>query len=200
MQNADGSTATFEYNRTMLRMGSDDDGYAVVRDGSFYVVSMNDGQPIVMDAGSMMKGMGDFSAYAAPTDLTSEFLGLEKTGRSETVAGVKGEVYELRFKDGNGDERTEEIVLSEDARAREFRDALFLMLEVVSSLTESDAYDASRSIQSQLTEMDAGVLRYGEDMRLTSIDSDSVEASRFDLPAEPMNLQGLGSMLGGMGA
>jgi hypothetical protein len=200
MQNADGSNAEFEYNDSMLRIGSGDaDGYTVVRDGSIYVVSLNDGQPIVMDAGSMMKGF-DVSAYAAPTDLTSEFLGLDDTGRSETVAGIKGRVYELRFKDGDGNEQSEEIVLSEDARALEFRDALFIMLEVASSLTGGDANEAGRSIQKRLSDMDAGVLRYGNDMRLTRIDGSAVDPARFELPAEPMSLEGLGGMLGAMGA
>jgi hypothetical protein len=202
MQNADGSEAVFEYNSTMLRIGAgegDTDGYAVIRDGSFYVVSLNDGQPIVMDAGSMMRGMGDMSAYAAPEDLTSEFLGIEDTGRSETVAGVAGTVYELRVRDGNGEEQREEIVLSDDPRAIEFRDALYLMIDVASSLNSQASMDAGRSIQEKLIAMDAGVLRYGQEMRITSIDDRVVDESRFALPAQPMDLEALGGMLGAMG-
>jgi hypothetical protein len=43
-----------------------------------------------------------------------------------------------------------------------------------------------------------GVLRYGDEMVLSSIDGKKVDPARFELPAEPMNLDGLGAMLGGM--
>ena len=200
MQSADGASATFEYNSTMLRMGAGDDsaGYTVVRDGSFYVVSMNNGQPMVMDAGSMLRSMAPDLANAAPSDLSSEFLGLKKTGRSETVADVKGDVYELRFKDENGREQSEEIVLSDDRRALEFRDALFLMMDVAATLTSNENVKAGRSIQAELLNIDLGVLRYGNEMRLTSIDSARVDPARFELPAEPMNMQDLGKMFGAM--
>ncbi|MEM1190277.1 MAG: hypothetical protein AAF640_10300 [Pseudomonadota bacterium] len=200
MQSADGNSATFEYNSRMLRMGAGDDnaGYTVVRDGSLYVVSMNNGQPMVMDAGSMIRTMAPNFANAAPSDLSSEFLGLKKTGRSETVAEVKGDVYELRFKDENGREQSEEVVLSDDRRALEFRDALFLMMDVAASLTSDDNMKAGRSIQAELLNIDLGVLRYGNEMRLTSIDSQRVDPARFELPAEPMNLQDLGNMFNAM--
>ncbi|MEL7046308.1 MAG: hypothetical protein AAGL66_15030, partial [Pseudomonadota bacterium] len=111
---------------------------------------------------------------------------------------VKGDVYELRFKDENGREQSEEIVLSDDRRALEFRDALFLMMDVASTLTSSENMEAGRSIQAELLNIDLGVLRYGNEMRVTSIDSKRVDPARFELPAEPMNLQDLGNMFNAM--
>jgi hypothetical protein len=197
----DGNSATFEYTDTMLRMGTGDDStYVVVRDGSLYTVSMQDGQAMVFDAGSMMRGLSGSFAQMAPSDLNQEFVSLDKTGRSETIAGIRGDVYELRFRDDKGREQSEEIVLSTDRRAREFRDAMYLMLDAFSDVASKEAMQQSKDIQSKLTDMDVGVLRYGSEMTLTAIDGDAVALARFELPAEPMDMQGLGNMLGSMGA
>lgn len=194
---AEGNSAVFEYTDTMLRMGTGiETSYAVLRDGTLYAVSTENGQPMVIDAGSMMRGFAGTAAQMAPGDLNAEFLGMTNTGRSETVAGIRGDVYEVRFRDEDGVERSEEIVLSKDKRALEFRDALALMLDVFSELNEAVATAKSRDIQAELTDMDAGVLRFGSEMKITAIDSEAVDPARFELPAAPVNLESLGGMLG----
>jgi len=205
LSSADGGSATFEYNATMLRIGgADAEGYSVLRDGSLYVVSTAGGAPMVMDAGAMLKSLGgmgnQIGADAAPNELAAEFISLDDTGRRETVAGVPGEVYTLRFRDDTGSEQSEEVVLSDDPRAREFRDALFLMLSVVATLGASEAPAPDASIQARLMDIDKGILRFGDQMRVTAIDGARVEDSRFELPAEPMQMNGIADMLGGMGA
>jgi len=47
----------------------------------------------------------------------------------------------------------------------------------------------------RLNEMDAGVLRYGSEMIVTSLSGEDIAAERFALPAAPMDMQGLGNML-----
>jgi hypothetical protein len=205
LSSADGGSATFEYNATMLRIGTADaDGYSVLRDGNLYVVSTAGGEPIVMDAGAMLRSFGNMGsqmgANAAPSELAGEFISLDDTGRKETVAGVKGEVYTLRFRDDTGSEQTEEIVLSDDARAREFRDALFLMLSVVATLGAPETAAADASIQARLMDIDKGILRFGDQMQVTAIDAARVDDSRFELPAEPMQMDGIADMVGAMGA
>ncbi len=198
----DGGTATFEYNDSMLRIGSDanPESYALMRDGKFYTVSVNNGQPIVIDAGSMMKGMG--SMNMAPTTVTSDFdvdvLSVKDTGKNETVAGIKGDVYEIRFRDEDGQERSETMVLSKDKRVREFSDALFRMMNVAAEFASDKAMKQGQDMRSKLEELDAGVLRYGNEMRISSIDGDKVPGARFELPAQPMNLEGFGAMLGNL--
>lgn len=200
LQSADGSSSTFEYNSEALRIGVADanESYAVIRDGSFYSVIQDDGRTMVIDAGSMMKGFGAMAGAAAPTDLMAEVVSLKKTGRSETVAGIGGDVYMLRIVDENGDEQNEEIVLSTDRRARELRDAMYLMMDVASKMTSGTTPENAKDVWNRLAKLDAGVLRYGNDMVITSITSDKVDDARFELPAEPMKLDGLGSMLSGM--
>lgn len=195
----DGSSSTFEYTDKYLRVGiPGQEGYAVVRDGSIYTVMEQDGRTLVIDAGSAMKGMGAGVATAVPAQFNSEIGSLDKTGRTEVVAGIKGEIYELSFVDENGNEQTEELVLSDDPRALEFRDGLFLMIGVASKLTSEGTADSTASMQKALTDIDSGLLRYGQEMTVTDINSDSIDPSRFELPAEPLNLQGIGAMLGSM--
>lgn len=209
LNTGEGDAATFEYNDTMLRIGVGETGaYSVVRDGTIYGVTNENGQAMVVDAGSMMRGFAGAAGIAAnmaPSDLNGELISMDNTGRKETVAGIPGEVYLLRFTDENGQEQQEEMVLSKDRRALEFRDAMFLMLEVMSKLTQADSgaastMESSEKIQARLASMNSGVLRYGQEMTVTSLDSKAVDPARFELPAEPLNFEGLGSMLGGMSA
>lgn len=199
ISSAEGDESVFEYNRSMLRFGAgDDSGYAVVRDGSFYTVVQDDGQTMVFDAGSMMQGLGDAIGAAAPTDLDAEVVSLEKTGATETVAGIKGSVYELQFIDDDGKKRTEELVLSTDRRARELRDALFLMMESMAKITSGTDAKNAREMWDRLSDLDSGVLRFGQDMVVSSIDGERVDDARFELPAAPMDMQAIGAMLSGM--
>ncbi|WP_439106131.1 hypothetical protein [Congregibacter sp.] len=195
----DGGSSTFEYNEQFLRVGiPGQGGYALVRDGSIYTVMQQDGNTLVIDAGSAMKGMGGGAAPAVPSQFNSKIESLENTGRSETVAGIKGEVYQLNSKDENGNLQSEEVVLSDDPRALELRDALFLMVGVAAQLTAEGTVDNTQSIKKALADINSGILRYGQEMTVTSIDGDAVDASRFELPAAPLNLQGIGSMLNNM--
>lgn len=203
IQSSDGSTSTFEYNGDMLRMGMPgSEGYAIARDGTFYVVTNDNGNLMVIDAGSMMRTFAGAAMDMAPAELNSEVISLKSTGRKETVAGIRGEVYELRFKDADGTEQREDMVLSSDPRALEFRDALFAMVEMFGDLANSqelkEAMKESADIKGKLASMNSGVLRFGSEMSVTNLDGQRVDAARFELPAEPMNLEGIGALFGGM--
>lgn len=196
---ADGESMTFEYrDGNLLRLSTGDpDGYMVLRDDTLYVVSQNDGEPIVINASSMMQAYSGLIQAAAPSATTAEVVSLEKTGRSETVAGIRGEVYELTVRE-DGREQTHELVMSDDRRAIEFRDALFAMSIIGRDLLSDEQREDSEGLQRQLASMDMGILRMGTDMTVTAIDSETVAASRFELPAEPMDMSGLGGLFSGM--
>lgn len=198
----DGSTATFEYNDTMLRMGSpaSPESYALMRDGKFYTVSVSNGQPVVIDAGSMLKSAAsmNLAPAAVTSDLDVEVLSINDTGKKETVAGISGSVYEIRFRDESGQERSETMVLSSDKRVRELSDAMFRMMNIAADFASSKAVEQGKDMRSKLDDLDAGILRYGTVMQISSIDGDRVPDARFELPAQPMNLEGFGAMLGGL--
>lgn len=197
---SDGETMTFEYrDDALLRVGVEESSYMLVRDNTLYIVSNEGGEPMVIDASSMMKGFSGMVQQAAPSATTAEFVSLEKTGRSETVAGIKGEVYMLTTRQ-DGEESTQEVVMSDDERAIEFRDALFIMGHAaMEAFGEYQLRDDNKDVQKQLADMNLGVLRVGQEMTVKEISSDSIAAARFELPAEPMDMQGLGAMMGAMG-
>jgi len=197
---SEGDTMTFEYrDDALLRVGVEDSSYMLVRDNTLYIVSYEGDEPMVIDASSMMKGFSGMVQQAAPSATTAEFVSLEKTGRSETIAGIKGEVYMLSTRQ-DGEESTQEVVMSDDERAIEFRDALFVMGQAaMDAFGEYQLRDDNKDVQKQLADMNLGVLRVGQEMTVKEISSDSVAAARFELPAEPMDMQGLGAMMGAMG-
>ncbi|QIB67374.1 hypothetical protein [Kineobactrum salinum] len=192
-----GNTMTFEYEGEQLRINhADQQGYMVMRDDRIYVVNDADGELMVIDVSQAMSMFGGLAKSVTPDMTQVRVDSLEPTGRSETVAGIDGEVYILKYQDEDGKARETEMVLSSDRRAIGFRDAMHRM---ASSLARSldQHYDASEYLQHQLARSDMGVLRYGADIRVTSITENRVDPARFVLPAEPTDLSGLGGMLGG---
>lgn len=192
----EGNTMEFEYSGdSLLRLNTQDqDGYMVVRDNTLYVVSYSNGQPMVMNASSMMKGFSAMTPQTIPSASRGEFVSLKGTGQKEKVAGINGEVYELTYLE-DGVEKTMEMVLSRDKRAREFRDAMFIMARASGSAIDDKSLKEGEELKARMTAMNMGVLRVGQDMTVTRISGDKVAAARFELPAEPMDMQGLGDMM-----
>jgi hypothetical protein len=93
---------------------------------------------------------------------------------------------------------TREVVMSSDPRALELRDAMFTMARAGSAIIDEEARRNSEDFQARLEDMDMGILRYGSEMTVTSIDGDTVAAARFELPAEPMDMSDLGGLMGAM--
>ncbi|EED33453.1 hypothetical protein NOR53_1311 [gamma proteobacterium NOR5-3] len=199
VQGPQGEVAQFEYSGSMLRINAaQNDGYALLRDGHFYTVGYNNGQPMVFDAGAMLKGFGDMAPQAIHGDLGAEIASLKDTGENEVVAGIQGDVYEVQFIDDSGAQRSESLVLSTDKRAQELRDALFQMMNFAESMTpgQEKAKAQSQDIRARLSSLNAGILRYGSEVTVTEISGEPVAAQRFELPAQPLDLQGLGKLFG----
>ncbi|MEM1143448.1 MAG: hypothetical protein AAGI88_12765 [Pseudomonadota bacterium] len=196
-----GDQMTYEYSKNALRMGTPgSDNYFLIRDDNMYSVSYEGGQPMVIDAGSMMKALGPALKQYASSEMTAELVSMKKTGKKETIAGLRGDVYTVTVRNESGENETHEVVLSTDKRAREFTDAMFLMTSLSATLGGEQAESQMNDIKSRLDRLNSGFLRFGDDMVLASIDGKTVPAERFELPAEPMDLGGLGAMLGNMGA
>ena len=207
MESTGGERVVFEYaDGNKLRINTSEEGnYMVVRDGTLFAVSDNNGQPMVINASSMMKGFGQIAKMteqAAPTGAMGEVLSVTATGRSETVAGVSGEVYEIVTRE-NGERVSKDAVLSSDARALELRDAMFTMISASMEALDEDMRRHSDDFRKRLNDMNMGLLRFGTEMKITSITGDTVPSSRFELPAKPVDMNNLGGLMeafGGAGA
>jgi hypothetical protein len=194
---AEGNRMSFEYQGNQLRVNvaQEQGSYMLANEQSLYVVTNNDGQIMVIDVQQAMSMFGGMAQAAVPDLADARVDKLEATGRKETVAGIEGEVYTLNFVDHNGQTQQAELVLSPDPRAVGFRDAMHRMASRVGDMV--DQKDAANLLQTRLNDKELGVLRYGQDMRVASITTDSIDPARFTLPAEPTDLSALGGLFGG---
>lgn len=206
VESEDGKVMSFEYEGDKLRINiPENQGYMVLRDDHLYMVTDNNGQLMVVDLNSAFNMFGSMAASATPDHVSSEFVSMDSTGRFETLAGMEGEVYRVRFIDQEGQEQESEVVLSDDERAIGFRDAIAQMAKTMASAMRGSGIDqeieTGEKLQAELESLDKGVLRYGQDMRVKSITETTVAEERFVLPAEPTDLGGMmRGMMGGAGS
>ena len=169
------------------------DSYMLLLDGKTYVVSKSGSEIMVMDMaqlGSMARGMG----MGGGDSFKQELMSYSKTGKSETVAGSKGSVYTLTWRDNKGT-HTADAVLSGHKNVREFSEAWMEMAEAMAK-SMGQQMITDKSIWYFLEREGVGVLRLGEDFRVVSIEPGKVDANRFVLPAEPMKMPNMGTMGG----
>lgn len=203
ISSGDGATVSYEFSGDKVRMNlQGESSYMIVRDDNIYMVTDGGGgNMMVIDASQAWNMVGGMAGSTTPDMMSHEVISLEPTGRLEPQAGISGEVYILRSRSGNGKEQQGELVLTDDPRALEFRDAMHRMASTMARIMDkSQARGANDDMLKQLQGLGKGVLRYGNDMKVTALSLDPIEPARFVLPAAPTDLSslsGLGAMLGG---
>lgn len=162
------------------------DTYLIMRDGKTYSVSQNDGQPLVMDMSAMSslmksmmpKGSNDENPFG-------NIDSIKATQNSETVAGIKGRVYNMSWTDPDGSKQSDEAVLTDDPLVVEMTQAY---LGAMSTMV-GDEY--TRLYKDALPSADQGLLKVGDQFYVESISPADPPAASFELPAKPMDLQSL---------
>jgi len=179
---------------------SHEDGYMLFRDGHLYAVAEQDGKPLVMDMGGMLSMFGKMGQVQPKSgaDDVHELISLKRTGGSETVAGVRGSVYLMSYLDGDGQTQTRELVLSSDARAREYTEAMFAVSTAMASAAgKVDTLSGAEAVNARLRQDRLGVLRAGDEFRIASFGG-APSSSRLALPAAPQQLPDMsGLQMGG---
>jgi hypothetical protein len=195
---SDGNKMKYEYTDDKLRitLKEDESSYMIFRDEHMYIVSSSDGNLMVIDANQALSMFSGMAGAAAPSAASGEVLSLDATGKMEKHAGIIGEVYKLRYKNQDGKEEQAELVLADDDRARAFREAMKKMVMSMAKSLGKDYELSTNNMQSKLSDLDMGVLRYGKDMTVTAISDRKVDEARFVLPAEPTDLSSLGGLMG----
>ncbi len=171
-------------------------GYFVVHQGKAYSVSEVGGTPRVMDMQGMMQMMLSIGGKAAQKQLMTDFghVGsVQATGKTETVAGIEGRVYQMHWTDRDGASKSEHVVLTDNALVVEMTQAYF------DSISAMYGSQGGLAFQKGFPGHDRGLLRVGDSFRLKSITNFNPPASTFELPAKPMDMQELMRGLGGMG-
>ena len=178
-----GETAmSFEFGDDMTRMNFSEDNYFIVSEDVQYMVSRTEDGWQVLEIGSMTKALVSFaSQYAEQMTGATQAGELEPTGRTERVAGIKGEVY--RYYDQ--EEKTEvEVVLTKD---RDVVEATRAMMETFASLFGEEEARA----QSEQAFWGKGLLlsrSEDSEFRLARVSDKAVPKARFELPAEPTKM------------
>lgn len=166
-----------------LRMDYPDQqaGYMLLQDGKGYMVSENEGQKIIMDL-SMLKDLAEsMSGEQANAASARSLESLEATGETETIAGIKGEVYQIQWTDNGDNTHNETIVLSDNPQARELLNAFHSFQK--SLMGEPDP------IALALEERGMGMLRQGDSFLIDSISDDIPNANLFTLPEDGVTFE-----------
>jgi hypothetical protein len=172
-----------------MRMSSPQhqEAYLVMLGAKTYNVLQFGSLPIVMDAQEMIAQMGGQMPTApSPSDDIHQLVGLEATGKKETVAGIVGDVQRLRFLDSKGQPREEELVTVRDPLLHDMSVALYKLGTVMGAAAGVRTPSGADKLAKDLDAKGLGILRMGLRMRLMSVDRNMPPTSRFDLPAEPM--------------
>jgi len=191
----DGMGITIEYrDDNHVRMRSPDGSYFLITDGRAYMVSGSPGQWMVLS-------MDDFAAMARQAGIAGTEIEipddqgdytLRDTGRTETIAGIQGQVHEVVVSDGWGEDRVSEIVLSSHEDALAAYRGMTAIVRVLGEMAGQQGLDSMMQTQYGLD--NRAILRADNDWRLTSVERGSISDNSFTLPAEPTELPGLGGL------
>ncbi len=167
-----------------FRVGMDAGNYQLMLDGRLYAVAQ--GQVIDIEkvtrqiravgADTFLAGLLGNATSDVPTDVSMRPL-----GRRETVAGHDGEVYEAVARTSNGEQRAE-LVVSDDPQLKAVQDALLKVARDTVSAVGADASVYARPLQQVEQQGLGGVLRYGEELRLVSLEQGPIAPGRIALP------------------
>ncbi len=179
----DGATMTLSTRDDQhIRMDTATDSYTLLTGGKVYAVSKGDDGWQATDMAQMAGMMGGmFGQKKAPS--ADDYKATYKyTGRTETIAGYKGKVYKVEVRDGAGKlVSSDELVLS---KAKEIRRVNMAMVQISSKMTSMSMPGMAKSAAAAKKQADqyGSVLRYGKDMKLTSVKYASLKSDYFDLP------------------
>lgn len=183
------------------------ESYNLMRDGKLYTVARHEGQTTVMELGAMLRLAGRMvPALKSPGDAADvrEVASLDPTGRRERVAGVDGSVYTLRYTDEGGAARTQDMVLGDDPVLREMTEVMRrygqLMQQAMGTPASAEADEDPSPLRRAVARQHAGLLRVGAQLTVTAVENGTPPASRFELPAAPMQLPDMAGLGGAAGA
>lgn len=175
----DAMTITY-HNDSRIRVDFAEQGYMLLTSKSNYMVSRDGNRWVAMDMNEMAKaakGMVDAMGIDMNELVDDDGFRLRDTGRTETVAGIKGKVFIVSSKG----EPDEEVVLSDHADLRKLFGGYIKLVERFAS-----EMDVKSSVSSDLLKEFGnyqGLLRDSNGMVLAKLENVSKPASFYELPA-----------------
>lgn len=199
---ARGDRYTLEYNDQRMRVESAQRPqiYLLAHHDALYAVTSAGGRPLVLE-GKAILGLlaagGKGSPVATSPDDIANVVSLQPTGKTETIAGINGDVHTLTYVTRGGQQRSLEAVLSTDPRVAELTHNVGQIAVAFQRSTGVDNQGAQELLR-LLQTRNVGLLRVGADFRLAALNANAPAAERLQLPESPLSLQGLESLFSGM--
>jgi|GEM_PF-5097733 len=179
-----------------IRVELDNGASLLIKDGKTYLMQQLQGSWRVMDLDSVRQQVGQFRqmlggmnihipALENANQLPNPQVDMTATGKTEQVAGFKGEVYQVKVKQPDGQTMETDAVLTDAPEIAQLQDAL---VELAKTNAKSlpgikipipDVIDKTKG---------KGLLRYGDMMRLQSVSKNAIPDQQFELPAKPTSL------------
>ncbi len=183
---------------TMPGQGKDS-GYMLIKEGKMYTVTNINNVPMVMDMGAMTRMASAFGPTGNEQNTGNGPLGYQvletkDTGKKETVAGFKGEIYQITTS-SNGVTTTREVVLSSAPAVRDYSEAWYRAAQTMQRVMGTNIA-SDNDLSHYMLAHKLGLLRYGKEFIITSIDPATPSQTRFALPVQPVSMPDLGSMFG----
>lgn len=165
-----------------MRIDMGEQAYFLRREGKTYMISQDededDGETDVSEmdfAGPTLQLMRSKGAFGSIDSV-------EATAATETVAGIKGGVYQIRWSDANGAQTSAEMVLTDNPLVVEMTRAyLGTMGGTVGPI-------ATGTFEDNLPDHDRGLLRLGDHIRFSSISRADPPAATFKLPSQSTDM------------
>lgn len=165
-----------------IRIESGQQGYMLVSGDKVYSVVNQGGQTMAMDMGEMGKALSEArKQYGNPDSGKSsapEDVNIERTGRTQTVAGFEGEVHEVTV---NGEKRT--VVLSDDPKVVEVTRGFLKAVTRAGKMMDPEGVRETERMMEQLNDTGyAGILQQQEGPTLVKAESVDKPDSFYELP------------------
>lgn len=170
-----------------VRMDTSPTAYTLLSGGKVYSVNCDSGQCQVYDLSAMSSGMasGMTSMFGGGSEPDYE-VRYEKTGKTETVAGYKGTIYNAVVLEDGKVVRRDQMVLSTHANIKKITEAWMAMAD---ALTQSMGQSFQDSLDEAKKMGYGGILRYGDEMRLTKLAVKNLASSYYKLPSNAQQVQ-----------
>lgn len=186
----DGPLMTIELqDQDNFRMNMGEDSYILMSQGKGYMVSKEQGEWVATSMEDMkkmmeMSGIRDLISQMGKKHVQDDRPPrFEKTGRVETIAGIKGQVYMVSMDKAMGKPETVEMVFGEDPRLIRLHQAQARWAESSGMMSGREGHSYSELIKRYAKSGPGGaMLRYADVMKLESIQEAKLANNRFNVP------------------
>ena len=176
-----------DVNNIVLEPTSSQDGKMVVKDGKMYSVQTEGGKPQVIELGNMMQALGGLLQGMENEFPMPKIINISNTKKTEQVAGIQGQVYLLEVEE-KGERKTVEAVFTNDKTVVEMIDVYISFIELMMG---QELAKKLINFHKDFPETHKGLLRFGNDFSVSSINNKTPDPQLFELPATPMNMQNM---------